>query len=233
MVSRHYADSLPLILCFPALEILMMQVSFGSFVPAAAVVLNPKESIPWGYSLTAAVVMTAAAGWIVFVFTILWLYCGDDYAQCSYTAVSGSAESGKSDCPLGITESESNTTNSQSSSIADSFQIAHATGEEIELAKKDAATFELLALRTLFFAPPEVDAETEPDPEPEPVRLEALVGDGVLAESEREMEPDGNQDDTWSGCWQASGWGERGIWSGGARQGEAVQYFDEMTVTCF
>ena len=175
----------------------------------------------------------AAAGWIVFVFTILWLYCGDDYAQCSYTAVSGSAESGKSDCPLGITESESNTTNSQSSSIADSFQIAHATGEEIELAKKDAATFELLALRTLFFAPPEVDAETEPDPEPEPVRLEALVGDGVLAESEREMEPDGNQDDTWSGCWQASGWGERGIWSGGARQGEAVQYFDEMTVTCF
>ena len=262
-----------------------MQVCFGSFVPAAAVVLNPKESIHWGYTLAAAVVMAVAAGWTVFVLTVLWLHCSDDHAQCSYTALSGSAESQtptkfseKSDCPLAITESESigtssdvsltciatrvrpvvgcvasersifsdfsegeetRTQNSEFASPPEAYPIdSHASDQELDLAKRDAATEELLKLRMLFAMPvvaavvlPKVDAGTEPDPEPEPFELEAFQGDAVLAESDGEVESDGNQDDTWAACWQASGWGDRGIWSGGAIQGEAEHCFDEMTVT--
>ena len=254
-----------------------MQVCFGSFVPAAAVVLNPKESIHWGYTLTAAVVMTTAAFWIVFVLTTLWLHCSDDHMQCSYIALSGSAElqtptkfseksateaksnASSSDLPLTCIStitgmhcvtskqslysqgSEGEPLYSQGSlgPAEISFGINHFADHELELATKDAATEELLKLRALFAMPvvtavvlPEVNQDAEPDPEPEPFKLEAFGEDGAVpAQSDREVESDGNQDDTWAGCWRASGWGARGIWTGGAIQGDADQSFGEMTVT--
>jgi len=93
VVTIHYVDRLPIILCFPAIEIFMMQMGFGSITTAAAVVLNPKEPIHWGYTVAAAAVMTAAAGWTVFVVATLWLHCSDDHAQCSYTLLSDVSES--------------------------------------------------------------------------------------------------------------------------------------------
>ena len=303
MVSMKYADDLPLILCFPALEILLMQVCFGAIVAAAAVVLNPKEPIHWGYMLVAAVVMTAGAGWTVFVFATLWLHCSEDHPECSYTVLSGAAESQTSevfpetsDCPPTITEPESKATSLGASPTCigtgstgvlciasersvfsegsegegnrhnanhleaypkayqnpvqsppnaypiDPSEFADASALEIKLAKTDAATEELLKLRNLFVDTvllpdadavlPEVDAETEPDVEPEPFKLDsdADMETGQHGDSTGTRLRD-VEDSTWAGCWQASGWGERGIWGNGALQVEAEHSFDEMTVT--
>ena len=301
-----YADRLPLILCFPALEILLMQVCFGAIVAAASVVLNPKEPIHWGYILTAAVVMAAGAGWTVFVLATLWLHCSEDYPECSYTVLSGAVESQTSvvlpetsDCPPPIPEPESIATSLGASPACigtgstgilciaserslfsegsegegnrhnanhleaypkakayqnpiqsppnaypiDPSEFTHASALEIKLAKTDAATEELLKLRNLFVDTvvlpeidavlPEVDAENEQDVEPEPFKVDSDAdmetgghhGDSTGTRS-RDLE-----DNTWAGCWQASGWGERGKWGSGALQVEAEHSFDEMTVT--
>ena len=310
VVTIHYVDRLPIILCFPAIEIFMMQMGFGSITTAAAVVLNPKEPIHWGYTVAAAAVMTAAAGWTVFVVATLWLHCSDDHTQCSYTLLSDVSESNtppekvheSSDCARAITETESKATSSGvqcivseqsvssessegrhrlldfaltmelvglpleesnsglapfSSTEISSQPIGQASAMELALAKTDAATEELLKLRTLF-ARTELDAEPEPfkldaepvvlpemctetepdarielDAEPEPFKLDAFTEDPVLKTSDAEMEPDDQQgdDDSWLACWKRSGCGKRGVWGNGSLQVEAEHSFDEMTVT--
>ena len=307
MVSMKYADRLPLILCFPALEILLMQVCFGAIVAAASVVLNPKEPIHWGYILTAAVVMAAGAGWTVFVFATLWLHCSEDHPECSYTVLSGAAESQTSvvlaetsDCPPTISEPDSKATSLGASPTCigtgstgilciaserslfsegsegegnrhnpnqleayqnriqsppnaypiDPSEFTHASALEIKLAKTDAATEELLKLRNLFVDTvvlpevdavlpevdvvlPEVDAETEQDVEPEPLKLDSdadMETGGQHGDSTGTRSRD-LKDNTWAGCFQASGWGERGKWGSGVLQVEAEHSFDEMTVT--
>ena len=341
MVTMHYADRLPLILCFPAIEILLMQAGFGSITTAAAVVLNPKEPTHWGYTLVAAVVMTAAVGWTGFVLVWLWLHCSDAHLQCSYTVLSDSSESQTP--PEGVasklsilpegSEGENNRMQDpegasppkacQLLSCGLSCQASTRETVEAELANTDAATEELLKLRTLFLhavvppvgpiigfeletsprqilmteSNPGMESNTEPerfkveafpdgamltksdaemdsddqhavvqpvyaevgpikdaegfeletsprqilttestsgmesDTEPEPFKLEAFPDDAILTGSDAEIESDDQQDDTWAGCWQKSGWGERGIWGGGAEQVEAEHCFDEMKVS--
>ena len=110
----RYRESLPLVLCFPAIEILFMQMGVGSMTIAATVVLNPKNETPhWGYRLAAAWVMAAAVGWTIVVAATLWWHCSADGKLCSYTAFSCQAKSQIPqkglDRPNIRTESESNT----------------------------------------------------------------------------------------------------------------------------
>ena len=103
-----------------------------------------------------------------------------------------------------------------------------------ELAKVDAATEAAVNLSVLFAHPvvlEKVDVEPELDTEPDRFKLEAFSRDAVLTASDSEMEPNDQHNDTWAGRCQESGWGERGLWSGGALQLEAEHSFHEMKVT--
>ena len=291
IVTMHYADRIPIILCFPAIEIILMQVGFGSVTTAAAAALYPKGSIHWEYTLLAALVLVAAAGWTAFVLAVLWLHCSDDHEQCSYIVLSGSVElqtpkehPETSDSDHIMTESGSKGvslrcigTGSGVQCIGGARSIFSEGSEgednqmqnpeaaippklcydgsplEPELAKTDAVTEAAVNLRILFAHPVVLgpaDAETEPDTEPELVRadtepelfkLETFTGDAVLTTSDPEMEPNNQHmeqndqhdgtNDTWAGRCQESGWGERGLWGGGALQDQAEHCFHEMKVT--
>ena len=259
-VTLHYTDRLPIIACFPAIEILLMQAAFGSVTTAAAVVLNPKDPIPWGYTVAAAVVMAAAVVWTGFVVVVLWTQCGRDYTHCSYSEIIDSEESQPDEEGMvGGGEWKENLNSLQELETVCAFPEEAASTVspgtlckvpvmELVMTKPDinAADEEMSKLKSLFMDAvvlPEIESD-EMSQEPELFKLETTFEDAgseseaVLTDSDEEKEPVEAQDSgleagyTCVSCWKEGGWGARGVWRGGTLQVKGERHFEQMLVTC-
>ena len=100
-LTSQYQDTLPIMLCFPLIEILLMEVTFGALAVAAATVLHPKDSVHWGYVVAASAVFVLILLYMFWSTHVVRSSCSHDGADVSFIPFVGQQEDPKEAHPEG------------------------------------------------------------------------------------------------------------------------------------
>ena len=83
-LSSKYHEELPVMLCFPLIEIILMEATFGALAAAAATVLYPKELVHEVYAVTASAIFLLLLSYLAWAASVVRSSCLESGSAISF-----------------------------------------------------------------------------------------------------------------------------------------------------